>query len=110
MHIFLDIKTSYTVGTVTRLGDFWKFLAINFLFKVAQTMVTVTFILTKNTLKYKLLWLHFWATLGKIGLLYNLTSGHTPRWSNFQKDVFLEPIHTKSWKEKRRFKIQFEKV
>ena len=52
--------------SVTRLGDFLKFLLSNYISKVAQMFVDIWSIL-KHKFQVKLPWLLFWATFEKMG-------------------------------------------
>ena len=59
--------------SVTRLGDFWKFSMTNIHAKVAQMLVWL-FGLIKTLCSTKAYFATFWATFGKIGLLFIPTS------------------------------------
>ena len=65
---------SSTHFSVTRLGDFWKFLAINSLSKVAQKDCWLLGNFEKDQLMSKLLWILFRQHLGHF---FNSASGHT---------------------------------
>ena len=60
-----------------RLGDFLKFLATRFLAKEAQNYWQLLGYFEKPYSFVKTALATFWATFGKIGLLFTPTSGHT---------------------------------
>ena len=62
---------------MTRLGDFLKFLATKFLAKEAQMIGNFLGYFEKPHSYVKTELATFWATFGKIGLLFTPTSGHT---------------------------------
>ena len=64
------------VTSVTKLGDFWKFLTTNSVTKVAQKDCWLMCYFEKDQLKYKLLCILFRQLLG---LFFNPASGHTGR-------------------------------
>ena len=78
---FLRRFTSRTIITsITRLGDFLKFLVTWFLSKVAQMQGFYQNVCAKkkgSTFHVKLLWLLFGQLLEKFELLFNLASGHS---------------------------------
>ena len=66
------------MSSVTRLGDFLKFLGIKFLAKVAQIFLNNFGIFWKLCTFYiKLMWILFGELSEKIALLFTPTSGHT---------------------------------
>ena len=87
--------TRFVVNSVTRLGDFWKFLAKSYLTKVAQTFNECLGVLNTNIFLCKnLLWLLIGNFCKQLGwLLFIPTSGQTglvikelanwPKLSNF---------------------------
>ena len=74
--------------SVTRFGDFLKFLATNVTLKLAQIFVNflgnfeVSHSYRKNTIL-----ITFWVSIGKFGLLLIPTSGHTDgnEWNGAKK-------------------------
>ena len=76
------IKDSIVGSSVTRLGDFWKFLEIHFLAKVAQMYVDFLGCLKTSIFMYKL------KRLVNFGLLYISASSHTGGLSPAKKNVF----------------------
>ena len=65
------------VTCVTRLGDFWKFLAKNILQKKPKHIRCLGYFQTNLFLCKNLLWLLFWQLLETICLLFIPASGHT---------------------------------
>ena len=65
--------------SVTRLGNFWKFLVTNFLTKVAQIYRRLFRIFENNNFQVKTAVASFCPTFSKIGLLLISASGHTGR-------------------------------
>ena len=77
--IFPDLKRLIIVSflyNVTRLGDFWKFLATKFLAKKPNEWQLFGDFEKPHSYE-KLHWLLFRQLLEKIGLLFTSTSGHT---------------------------------
>ena len=71
-------QNSKFVNSVTRLGNFWKFLVTDFFQKQPKCRVffeNITFLGEAAVAT-------FWATLGKFGLLFTSISGHTVNKSN----------------------------
>ena len=64
-------------SSVTRLGDFLKFLAIKFVAKESQMIGNVLGYFEKPHSYVKTVLATFWATFAKIGLPFTPTSGHT---------------------------------
>ena len=64
-------------SSVTRLGDFLKFLATKFLAKEAQMIGNFFGLFEKPHPYVKTELATFCTTFGKIGLLFTPTSGHT---------------------------------
>ena len=69
-------KGKAQIFSVTRLGDFYKFLGTNCLKKVAQIIWWLFGLFLIMSLLCKTLRLLFVQFLGKIGLLFSPTSGH----------------------------------
>ena len=63
--------------SVTRLGDFLKVLLTTFLFQKAKINDDFLGRSEKHHSSVKTIQTPFWTTLGKLGPLFNSTSGHT---------------------------------
>ena len=87
--IFVGALTGDDGCSVTRLGDFWKFVGTKFLAKVAKKFATILGLLWKMAFLYKTDVDTFWASFGE-----NWTTFYSNIWSHWTEVQFLTWLWT----------------
>ena len=94
--------SSFLIISVTRLGDFWKFLATNFLTKVTQIFGNFLGYCEKHYFVSKNSCGSFWGIIWKIWATFNPTSGHTADNPSLKMASKFLPLRKSSFKLSRK--------
>ena len=85
--IFVTFTFFYIIVSVTRLGDFWKLLVINFLGKVAQIFGHTLGSFEKCNFLGRNCFGHFLGNIWQIFTIFFPQSGHTDRYHHFASSL-----------------------